>query len=52
MSELSTMPPYELNSFARWLAYATEAYFENPDVQRRFKEWEKEHESNENEYEK
>ena len=42
MSELSTMPEYELNHFALWVAKATEAYFENPDVKRRFEEWKKE----------
>ena len=42
MADLSTMPTYELNNFARWLAKATEAYFEDPDVKRRFAEWQKE----------
>ena len=28
--------------FFRWVAEATEAYFENPDVKRRFEEWKKE----------
>ena len=45
MADLSTMPTYELNNFARWLAEMTEAYFENPDVKRRYEEWEKEQES-------
>ena len=45
MADLSTMPTYELNHFARWLAEMTEAYFENPDVKRRYEEWEKEQES-------
>ena len=44
MSELSTMPTYEINSFALWVAKATEAYFENPDVKKRFEEWKKEKE--------
>lgn len=44
MSELSTMPTYELNRFALWVAKATEAYFQDPDVQRRFEEWKKEKE--------
>ena len=44
MSELSTMPEYEIRSFSRWLAKATEAYFKDPDVQRRFEEWKKERE--------
>ena len=46
MSELSTMPTYELNRFALWVAEATEAYFQNPDVKRRFENWKKERESN------
>ncbi len=46
MSELSTMPTYELNRFALWVAEATEAYFQNPEVKRRFEEWKKERESN------
>lgn len=46
MSELSTMPTHELNRFALWVAEATEAYFQNPDVKRRFEEWKKERESN------
>ena len=41
MATISTLPQYELNSFARWVAKATEAYFENPDVQKRFEEWQK-----------
>lgn len=45
MSELSTMPEYELRRFARWVAEATEAYFENPDVKERFEKWKKERES-------
>ena len=46
MVTLSTLPKYETNSFARWLAEATERYFENPDAKRRFEEWKKERESN------
>ena len=42
MSELSTMPEYEMKSFSRWLVKAVEKYFEDPDVQRRFEEWQKE----------
>ena len=47
MNELSTLPPYEAKSFMLWIAKATEAYFENPDVKRRFEEWKKERVSNE-----
>ena len=39
MAEISTLPTYEMNSFARWVANATLAYFENPDVQARFEQW-------------
>lgn len=44
MAEISTLPTYEMNSFARWVANATLAYFENPDVQARFEEWKKKRE--------
>lgn len=46
MSLLSTLPTYEANSFARWVAEATEKYFEDPEVRKRFEEWKKERESN------
>ena len=42
MADISTLPKYETRSFARWVARATLAYFENPDVKRRFEEWKKE----------
>ncbi|MBQ7976590.1 MAG: hypothetical protein IJ300_12975 [Clostridia bacterium] len=42
MADISTLPTYETRSFARWVARATVAYFENPDVKRRFEEWKKE----------
>ena len=32
--------------FCRWLYKAVEKYFEAPDVQRRFEEWQKEQEKN------
>ena len=44
MSDISTLPTYEMNSFARWVAKATLKYFENPDVQERFEQWKKEKE--------
>lgn len=47
MADLSTMPTYELNNFARWLAKATEAYFNDPDVKIRFEAWQKEQEEKE-----
>lgn len=42
MSELSTMSVYEARRFASWVAKAAEAYFKDPEVQRRFEEWKKE----------
>ena len=42
MSDLSTLPAYEAKNFMRWVAEATERYFENPEVKRRFEEWKKE----------
>ena len=49
MAEISTLPTYEMNSFSRWVANATLAYFENPDVQARFEKWKMEREGgNEN----
>lgn len=50
MASISTLPTYEINSFARWVAEATERYFENPDVKRRFEEWKIEKESVSNEH--
>ena len=44
MNTASTLPAYEMNSFALWVAKATEQYFENPDVKRRFEEWKRERE--------
>lgn len=42
MNELSTLPPYEARSFMLWVAKATEAYFQDPDVKKRFEEWKEE----------
>ncbi len=39
MYDISTLPAYEKREFLRWVAKATEEYFKNPDVQKRFKEW-------------
>lgn len=47
MSAIKTLPTYEAQSFISWVAEATERYFENPDVKRRFEEWKKERVSNE-----
>lgn len=33
------LPAYEQNYFCRWVVKATEKYFEDPDVQRRFAEY-------------
>ena len=34
--DISTMPGWERNYFLRWVFKATEEYFKDPDVQRRF----------------
>lgn len=44
ISELSSMPVYEMRSFSRWLIKTVTAYFDDPDVQRRFEAWKKERE--------
>ena len=41
MELIRTLPTYEENSFALWIAKATEKYFENPEVKKRFEEWQK-----------
>jgi hypothetical protein len=38
------MPSFEMKQFARWVAQATERYFEDPDVKRRFEKWKAEKE--------
>ena len=40
MYDIQTLPAFEKREFFRWVARATEEYFKNPDVQKRFKEWE------------
>lgn len=40
--ELESMPGWELKHFCLWVAKATEEYFKDPDVQRRFKEYQEE----------
>ena len=42
MSEISTLPEYELNHFALWVARAAEKYFNDPENKRRLEEWKKE----------
>ena len=44
MTDVRTLPKWEAQSFASWAAKATEKYFENPDVQRRFEAWQRERE--------
>lgn len=39
MASLGLVSSYDEYSFAKWVAKATQKYFENPDVQKRFKEW-------------
>lgn len=48
MADISTLPTYELNSFSRWVSNATLSYFENPDVQERFKKWKQERDAQAN----
>ena len=48
MSELSTLPTYEMNNFSRWVVKETLAYFENPDVQVRFEKWKRERDAQTN----
>lgn len=47
MASITTLPTYEKNSFSRWVANATLAYFENPDVQERFEKWKSERDAQE-----
>lgn len=47
MAKISTLPIFELNSFSRWVANATLAYFESPDVQARFEKWKMERDTQE-----
>ena len=42
MASITTLPTYETKSFARWVAQATEKYFENEEVQKRFENWKNE----------
>lgn len=40
--DIMTLPEWEMKNFCRWLIKATEKYFEDPEVQKRFEEWKKE----------
>ncbi len=42
MYDIKTLPSCEITSFARWIARTVEKYYEDPDVKRRFDEWDKE----------
>lgn len=41
-AEITTLPEYETQSFARWVYQAAEKYFENPEVKARYEKWRKE----------
>lgn len=41
MSELSTVPGYELDSFFRKLNKLVDAFYKDPVNDKRFKEWER-----------
>lgn len=41
MNELETLPAYEARRFYREIARMTEKFFEDPENQKRFKEWQK-----------
>ena len=41
MSELSTVPGYELGYFARKIAKMMDSFYENPENEKRFEEWER-----------
>lgn len=41
MSELSTVPGYELDWFSRKLIKMMDKFFEDPDNKKRFEEWER-----------
>lgn len=48
MAQITTVPACDLKNFARWVATATEQYFENPDNRIRFEKWRKERIANAN----
>ena len=41
-SPLATLPEWEMKYFCRWVYRATEEYFKDPEVQKRFEAWQKE----------
>ena len=42
-AELETLPGWEMTYLCRSLAKMVEKYFEDPEVQKEFEEWEKEY---------
>lgn len=52
MKEIETLPSCDMKSFARWLTKTVELYFENPENQRRFEEWQREKRKEAIEYDK
>lgn len=41
MNILENMPEFERNQFLRWVAEAAQEHFKVPENQRRFEEWKK-----------
>lgn len=41
MNILDNLPEYEKNQFLRWIAEAAEEHFKDPENQKRFEEWKK-----------
>ena len=41
MNLLDNLPEYERNQFLRWIAEAALEHFKNPENQKRFEEWKK-----------
>ena len=49
VAEISTLPEFETQNFARWIYEAAEKYFENPEVMARYKKWRTEQQQHESE---
>lgn len=41
MNILDNLPEYERNQFLRWIAEAAQEHFKNSENQKRFEEWKK-----------
>ena len=41
MSEIRTLPKWELENFCKYIAEATEKYMQDPENKKRFEEWKK-----------